>query len=246
MITLLGTGHVFKVAEPVSFIVRHTWPDAVLVELDVSRYNALSSLAEQDDKGAPKAKLKQARYQRDLAEDHGSHVGAELMAAVETGRMMGAVVEFIDTDASRMMDSLWKEMPFGEKMRFRLSVMGDMFRRKGSAEDALREFAENEEKYFAGMRKKYPTLVRKLIDERNIHMSERIKENIEKYENIIVVIGDGHVEGIASLLKGHEIRKIRLRTLMDRESMDCLRSELWSGAGTQNNTEGRERQRTRE
>ena len=41
MITIIGTGHVFNLAEPVSFIVKNTWPDAVLIELDMSRYNSL-------------------------------------------------------------------------------------------------------------------------------------------------------------------------------------------------------------
>ena len=36
MITIIGTGHVFNLAEPVSFIVKNTWPDAVLIELDMS------------------------------------------------------------------------------------------------------------------------------------------------------------------------------------------------------------------
>ena len=38
MITIIGTGHVFNLAEPVAFIVQHTWPDAVLIELDMGRY----------------------------------------------------------------------------------------------------------------------------------------------------------------------------------------------------------------
>jgi len=43
------------------------------------------------------------------------------------------------------------------------------------------------------------------------------------------VIGDGHVEGIAALLNEKNIRKIRLKTLMDTELMNALRAELWSG-----------------
>ena len=51
MITIIGTGHVFNLAEPVSFIVKNTWPDAVLIELDVSRYNAL--MKAQDEGAKP-------------------------------------------------------------------------------------------------------------------------------------------------------------------------------------------------
>jgi pheromone shutdown protein TraB len=235
MITLIGTGHVFRIAEPVSFIVKHIWPDAVLIELDRSRYDAVSSQSGSKNEDASGVYGKLAEYQKSTAEEHGSKVGAEFIAAVEMGRTIGAAVEFIDTDARQTMEAVWKEMSFLERLRFRLSLFGDRFRSKKKAGDAVREFADNEEEYLAAMRKRYPTLVRKLIDERNMHMSEKIREASEKYGNIVVVTGDGHVEGIAKLLTGKSIRKIRLKTLMDTESMNVLRAELWSGR-----TEGQE------
>jgi pheromone shutdown protein TraB len=127
------------------------------------------------------------------------------------------------------MEAVWREMSFFERMRFRFSLFSDKFRAKKKAEDSVNEFAENEEVYIAAMRKRYPTLIRKLIDERNAHMSAKIKEASERYNNMVVVIGDGHVEGIAALLEGLSIRKIRLKTLMDAELMNSLRAELWSG-----------------
>ncbi|MCL2712860.1 MAG: TraB domain-containing protein [Methanomassiliicoccaceae archaeon] len=229
MITLLGTGHVFRIAEPVSFIVKNIWPDAVLIELDESRYNAISSTDEKRWSGHDRAYRNMAKYQKSMAEEYGSQVGAEFVAAAEMGRTIGAVIEFIDKDANQTMKEVWDEMPFFERMRFNLSMIGDRFRRKKKADAAVEEFAENEKEYLADMRRKYPTLVRKLIDERNVHMAEKIAVAAEKYENIIVVIGDGHVEGIALLLAGEDIRKIRLRTLMDMEMMNSLRAELWTG-----------------
>ncbi|MDR2866107.1 MAG: TraB domain-containing protein [Methanomassiliicoccaceae archaeon] len=230
MITLLGTGHVFKIAEPVSFIVKNMWPDAVLVELDPRRYNAISSAAQREPNGEdPWAYRKMAKYQRNLAEEYGSQVGAEFVAAVETGKAMGAAIEFIDKDANQTMKEVWEEMRFRERMRFTFSMIGDRFSSKRRADKSIQAFTEDEEYYFAEMRKKYPTLVRKLIDERNEHMTAKIKEAMGRYGNILVVIGDGHVEGIASSLGTEGIRKIRLKTLMDTESMNLLRKELWSG-----------------
>ena len=231
MITLLGTGHVFKIAEPVSFIVKHIWPDAVLVELDELRYNALSSPAEDGNAGAGQSRAyrKIAEYQRNTAEEYGSRVGAEFIAAIETGRTIGAAIEFIDIDVSNIMDDIRKEMSFFERTRFTFSMIGDRFRPKKKADKAVQEVAENEEEYFAAMRKKYPTLVRKLIDERNDHMASKVRDALGKYQNMIVVIGDGHVEGMAKLLEGETIRKIRLKTLMSQEEMNVLRAELWSG-----------------
>jgi len=229
MITLVGTGHVFRIAEQVSFIVKNIWPDAVLVELDRSRYEVLSSPSEREDGDSPWAYKNMAKYQKRMAEEYGSQVGAELIAAVETGKTIGAAIELIDTDANRAMKEVWKEMPFFERMRFTFSMIGDKFRSRRTADRAIEEFDKNEDDYINSLRKKYPTLVRKIIDERNVHMSERIKDASKRYENIIAVIGDGHVEGIAKLLPEESIRKIRLKTLMDTELMNALRAELWSG-----------------
>jgi pheromone shutdown protein TraB len=231
MITLVGTGHVFKIAEPVAFIVKNIWPDAVLVELDPYRYNALVSSEQSEDTDLPKAYRDLAEYQKRMAEEYGSKVGAEFVAAVETGKMIGAAIEFIDKNAKQTMEELRDEMPFFEKVRLSLSSFGDRFRSKKKADSAIYNFIENEEKMLADMRKRFPTLVRKLIDERDVHMAEKIKEASAKYRNIIVIIGDGHTEGIAKLLGDESIRKIRLKTLMDTELMNALRKELWSGAG---------------
>ncbi|MCL1983953.1 MAG: TraB domain-containing protein, partial [Methanomassiliicoccaceae archaeon] len=263
MITLVGTGHIFKIAEPVSFIVKNIWPDAVLVELDRTRYDAITSPRSPDaDAGAgagtnagagdtaSKQYRKMAEYQRDMAESYDSKVGAEFIAAIGAGKMIGAAIEFIDKDAQETMRELWNEMTFTERMRFRLSRFGDLFRKKKGAETVVAEFAEDEESYIKEMRRKYPTLVRKLIDERNEHMSSKINEAALRYGNIIVVVGDAHVEGLAKLISPPRaagaspeapsalsaersceagIRKIRLKTLMNAELMNELRKELWSG-----------------
>jgi pheromone shutdown protein TraB len=237
MITLLGTGHVFRIAEPVSFIVKNIWPDAVLVELDVARYEALCAPVSASDgswEGQNRVYRNMARYQRGVAEEQGTRVGAEFIAAVETGKMIGASIEFIDKDAAQTMSEAWAEMPFFERLRFNFSMFSDRFKGKRKADTAVEEFAENEEKYFSEMRRKYPTLVRKLIDERDAHMAGKIKNAASSFNNVIAVIGDGHVEGIASLLTGESIRKIRLKTLMDTERMNALRAELWSGRTEEN------------
>jgi pheromone shutdown protein TraB len=229
MITLVGISHVLRIAEPVTFIVKNIWPDAVLVELDASRYNYIASSPEQQERMENPAFRKASEAQKRMAEEHGSQAGAEFIAAIETGKMIGAAIEFIDIDAAKMMGDAWKEMPFIERMRFRLSMLGDRLRPKKSAGRIQKRYADDEEEYSRWMRKKYPTLVRKVIDERDVHMAGKIREASEKYENIVAVIGDGHIEGITKILADESIRKIRLKTLMDKESMNALRAELWSG-----------------
>ena len=234
MITIIGTGHVFNLAEPVSFIVKNTWPDAVLIELDVSRYNAL--MKAQDEGAKPQGEQQMsaiykqtARYQQRMSEEYDTQVGGEFLAAVNTGRLAGAAIIPIDTNAMQVLNDMWSEMSAMEKIRYKMSGISDSIGGKRKVESVQTSFAQDEERYIEGMRRKYPTLVRKLIDERNAHMAEQINKASETYSNMVVVVGDAHVEGICKLLKDQKVRKIRLADLRDRERMDRVREMVWKG-----------------
>ncbi len=241
MITIVGTGHVFNLAEPVAFIVKNTWPDAILLELDVGRLKAISDAAKAEEDGTtpddgsrqerkPSALYAQtSRYQQRMSEEHGAQLGGEFIAAINAGKLVSADIHPIDTDAMRVMDEMWEEMSFKERFRYRLSAISDNIGGKRKVADVQKSFAENEDAYIEGMRRKYPTLVRKLIDERNQHMADQINEFSERYTNMVVIVGDAHVEGIVKLLNEKNIRKIRLIDLMDRERMDKVRDMIWWG-----------------
>jgi pheromone shutdown protein TraB len=68
----------------------------------------------------------------------------------------------------------------------------------------------------------------KLIDERNEYMAARIRDALEKYNNMVVVVGDAHVRGLCDLLEGTEIEKIRLADMMDQDSMNNIKSRVWN------------------
>ena len=237
MITIIGTGHVFRLSEPIMFLIKNIWPEAVLVELDYTRFKMLTG---QQESGAQSVQVEDkshwiyrraAKYQQKMAKEHGSDVGSELVTAALTGRQIGAEVAFIDTNATAVMNEMWEEMPFREKMRYSISTYTDGFRGKKRADSVVKEFGENEEAMIADMRRKYPTLVRKLIDERNASMAEQIRSYAGRYSKIVVVCGDAHVEGISKLLSDLEIKKIRLRDITDKQRLDKLRSEAWNHEG---------------
>lgn len=236
MITIIGTGHVFNLAEPVSFIVKNTWPDAVLIELDVSRYMSLMAASKggQEEAGAKAPEMsaiykQTSRYQQRMSEEYGAELGGEFLAAVNAGKLVGAEILPIDTDAMEVMNSMWAEMSVKERLRYRMSGISDSIGGRRKVDKVQSEFADNEEAYIEGMRRRYPTLVRKLIDERNEHMAEQINEASGRFSNMVVVVGDAHVEGICRILKDPEVRKIRLADLMDQERLDRVKAMVWKG-----------------
>lgn len=229
-ITMIGTGHVFNIAEPVSFIVKHIWPQAVLVELDDRRYKVLTGEVSPptDTSGIPKIYKRSARYQDKVSADNKTQTGGEILAAINTGKLVGADIVCIDDDAEKVIMDMWAEMSFSERFRYSISVHTDNLFRKRKVDKTQKEFSANEEEYMADMRRRYPTFVRKLVDERNEHMATRIREAAGKYESIIVVVGDAHVEGLCGLLNELQIRKIRLSQLMNQDEMDKVRDEVWN------------------
>lgn len=233
MITIVGTGHVFRLSEQILFMVKHIWPDCVLVELDRARYMALTeppkegSEAEEDSSKIPWIYRSTAKYQKRMADENGSSVGSELVTAVNAGRLLGAEIGFIDTDASNVVKEMWEEMSFGERFRYTLSTLKDRIVGRRGADDAVKEFSENRDKMMADMRRRYPTLVRKLIDERDVHMAEQIRGYAGTYKNIFVVCGDAHVDGICGLLSDQRIVKIRLGDIIDRDRFDVICRNVW-------------------
>ena len=87
------------------FFIKHIWPDAVLVELDVTRYNALQgNSSETDGDKADKMFEQTAKYQQKLAENNRSSVGNEMLTAVQTGKLVGAEIGLIDDDARNVVE----------------------------------------------------------------------------------------------------------------------------------------------
>ena len=232
MITIIGTGHVFNISETIMFFVKQIWPQAVLVELDAKRLQAMESPKEgnqeTDEVKMPWVYRNAAKYQARMAKKHGTRTGNELLTAVQTGRLVGAEIGLIDMDVVKLTAEMWDEMSFFEKMRYTLSSIIDGIRGKNRARKIVDDYSAKEDKAMASMRKRYPTVVRKLIDERNDYMASQIEQYAEKYDNIVVVVGDFHVEGLTKLLEGREIRKMRLGDILNKDSLDKLKAEVWN------------------
>ena len=232
MITIIGTGHVFNISESIMFFIKQIWPQAVLVELDPGRLKAMESSKEdvqdEDEARLPWIYRSSARYQARMAKKHGTRTGNELLTAVQTGRLVGAEIGMIDMDVIKLTAEMWEEMSFFERTRYTLSIFKDRFSSKKHVRKVVDDYSKREDKALESMRRRYPMMVRKLIDERNDYMAEQIGQYAERYENIVVVVGDFHVEGLTQRLEGRQIRKIRLGDILNKDSLDKLKAEVWN------------------
>jgi pheromone shutdown protein TraB len=216
MITLIGVGHVFKIADQVKGVILGEMPGAVCVELDPARYYALSH-PEVQRKGPLTYRLL-SLFQRRLAKNFGSELGSEMLAAVEAAHLLGAQALMIDVDAQTMFSRIQREMPVKERLKLFLSAITGMVASSKSVENELESFSANEEAYLKEFGEQFPTLKRVLIDDRNRMMATRILEAEAQYGNVVAVIGEGHIDGIRKLLGDRQVQLVRLKELQSGEA----------------------------
>lgn len=223
MITLIGTGHVFNLSAALLDIFSQKEPEVVGVELDPQRYQAI--LLRNTDPATYHASKKDlpliyrvlAQFQESMAEQYGVNAGDEMLSAINYAQTHQLPVAFIDTNAQQLFTQMWRTMPFFEKLRLMLSGVAGLFVSKKRVEQELKSYQQNFDTYLEEIGKKFPTIKRTLIDERNELMARKLAELHEKHQKIVVCVGDGHVPGISKLLTEKQIpfETIRLQQLQN-------------------------------
>lgn len=214
LVVLVGTGHVFDIGARVREEIRKAGPQVVGIELDGPRFQALRN-RNKDKKGVPLVYRLLADFQTRIADAYGVEAGDEMLAAAEEARALGVPVALIDADAQRAFARLRQEMGFGEKMRFLGSVLVGAILPGKSIESQVDDMQNNYAAYFEEMGKRFPTLKRVLLDERNEHMARTLAELAKTRARLVAVVGDGHVDGMRDLLlaRGLRVETVRLKDL---------------------------------
>jgi pheromone shutdown-related protein TraB len=229
---LIGTAHVSqKSVDEVGRVIRELRPDTVCIELDQTRYEVLVD---------PKrwrtldifqvirerrllfllTSLALSSYQRRLGEKLGVRPGAEMLAAVEHARAVGAEVVLADRDIQATLKRTWAALSLWDKTQLIGVLVGSVFAKgeiseeqvealkdRDAVSEMIREFAEV-----------MPRLQRPLIDERDRYLISSIREAPGR--SIVGVVGAGHVEGMVRYLSTPVDRaalsQVPPRTLLSR------------------------------
>jgi pheromone shutdown protein TraB len=211
MITLIGTGHIFDLSAALLSIFDEKEPEVIGVELDPQRYQAI--LLRNTDPASYHAARRNlpfiyrmmAQFQENMAESYGVNAGDEMLTAINYAQSHVIPVAFIDTNAQQLFTHMWNTMPFFEKFRLLLSGFSGLFVSKKRVEQEMKNYQAHYDSYLEEIGKKFPTIKRTLIDDRNEFMAQRLIELHEKHQRIIVCIGDGHILGISKLLEEKQI-----------------------------------------
>jgi len=223
-ITIVGTAHVSqKSVEEVRRVISETRPDTVCVELDQGRHDSLI-----DQKRFQKLNLfqviKQKRvlyllanlalsaYQKKIGDKIGVRPGAELLAAVQTCREVGAELVLADRDIQATLKRTWSNISLVNKARLAASLLAAPFAMEEISEAQIERLKDRDtiSDMLSQLAEMVPGLKEPLIDERDQYLASSIDRAPGK--SIVAVVGAGHVQGILNNL-GKDVDRSALEKL---------------------------------
>lgn len=235
---VVGTAHVSAHSvDEVRQIIARVRPDAVCVELDQRRHDALtrdSAFRDLDVRGAVRegralyvlVQLALAAYQRRIGARLGIKPGAELLAAIDAAAAAGIPVELIDRDIDITLKRTWRNLGLWRRIALfaSLFVGGDPDDRRPSEpinaqmiEDLKQPRALSD--MLTELGRAVPEIKQPLIDERDQYLASRLAEVGRGRRSVVAVVGAAHVPGISA----------QLGTSIDRAALERIPppSRLW-------------------
>jgi pheromone shutdown-related protein TraB len=215
--TLLGTAHVSRAsADAVKELAGSGDYDAIAVELCQARYDALTAerkwtdldlyrIIREGKAGLVMANLALSAYQRRIAEQFGIEPGAEMRAATVAAKERGLPLQLVDRDLATTLRRSYASVPWYKRFYLMAGMAMGMVTSDEIDEEAIEKLKEGDilESTFTEFAEQSPELFEALIAERDRYMASRLREENagSSGRKVLVVIGAGHMEGLASHLE---------------------------------------------
>ncbi len=215
-ITLLGTAHVSKVsADKVEELLSTGDYDAVAVELCPSRYNAildpdalarmdLFNVIKQGKASMVAANLALGAYQQRLADQFDIEPGAEQRIAIKHAQEHHSPVLLIDREIGVTLKRVLHSVPWWRRFGLFAGLLASVISKDEVSEEEIESLKKGDllESTFSEFAEERQDLFLPLIDERDRYMAARLVQEVSahSHENVLAVIGAGHMKGIARYL----------------------------------------------
>ncbi|AFL74013.1 TraB/GumN family protein [Thiocystis violascens] len=215
--TLLGTAHVSRAsAEQVERMLQTGDYDAVAVELCRSRFNALMdprSLAQMDLFSVIRqnrvymvvASLALSAYQQRLADQFGIEPGAEQRMAIRLAKERALPILLIDREIGMTLKRISANLGWWKRSSLFAGLLGAMLNSNEVTEEEVERLKEGDvlETTFAEFATDRKDLFVPLIEERDRYMAAKLRLDVAQLDvrRVLVVVGAGHLKGIADALE---------------------------------------------
>jgi pheromone shutdown-related protein TraB len=215
--TLIGTAHVSRAsADAVRELAGSGDFDAIAVELCQARYDALTAERKWTDldlfrvlregkAGLVMANLALSAYQRRIADQFGIEPGAEMRAAAVAAKEHNLPLQLVDRDLATTLRRSYASVPWYKRMYLMAGLALGMVSSDEIDEESIEKLKEGDilESTFTEFAEHSPQLYEALISERDRYMAARLREENAGAEGrkVLVVIGAGHMKGMAAHLQ---------------------------------------------
>lgn len=228
---LLGTAHISRAStDEVTEEIRHGSYDAVAVELCESRMRAfrepdylermdLFQVLRSGRGGLVMASLALGAYQQRLAEQLGVEPGAEMKAAAEEAGSQGAELILADREVGVTMRRLYRNVPWWQRFGLLAGVIGSLASSQRISSEEVERLKQGDllESTFRELAYGSRALYQPLITERDRYMAARLLEtSAGRHGRVLVVLGAGHLEGVAEHLRHPPGRAAAEREALER------------------------------
>jgi pheromone shutdown-related protein TraB len=209
---LVGTAHVSQESvHLVRQVIEREQPDAVCVELDQRRFEALSQRKRWESldlreviKNRQLATLLLnvvlSSYQKRLGGKLGVVPGSELLEAANVASERNIPVSLCDRDVRITLKRAWGALSFWKKAGLLTSALTTVFETPELNEDELRRLKKQDalNELMQELGRAMPELKLTLIDERDAYLATKIRATAGR--SIVAVVGAGHLAGMAEAL----------------------------------------------
>ena len=205
---IVGTAHVSaQSVQDVRAAIAAVRPDVVAIELCEPRYQGLVKkeawrhtnlfeLIKQKKATFLLAQLALQAFYRRLGKQLEVEPGAEMLAAAACAEETGARLELIDRRIDVTLKRVWRHLGFWHRVKLFGVLVEAMFGSEDVAAADIEALKKQDqlEALMGEMGKAFPEIKKRLIDERDVYLAQKLRA--APGERIVAVVGAGHVPGM--------------------------------------------------
>ena len=212
-IYIVGTAHVSaQSVQDVRNTVAAVRPDTVAIELCEPRYQGLvkkeawrrTNLFQVIRQGKSMfllAQLVMQSFYRRLGKQLEVEPGAEMLAGAACAEETGARLELIDRRIDITLKRVWRYLGFWHRLKLLGVLLEAMFTSEKIGDEDIEALKKQDqlEALMGEMGKAFPEIKKRLIDERDIYLAQKLRQ--APGTRIVAVVGAGHVPGMRAALQ---------------------------------------------
>ena len=230
--TIIGTAHVSRSsAVAVKEMAESGDYDAIAVELCQARYDALTAerkwtdldlykIIREGKAGLVMANLALSAYQRRIADQFGIEPGAEMRAAAVAAKKLDLPLQLVDRDLATTLRRSYSSVPWYKRFYLMAGLAFGMVSSDEIDEESIEKLKEGDilESTFTEFAEHSPELFEALITERDRYMAVRLRQENTDADGrtVLVVIGAGHMDGLAGHLESSTVSPRLEREKLER------------------------------